>query len=285
MTSLAASSYNPATVVPGGLAAERARLERQAALSFSDELPILKRALAGRSRLLEVGAGCGAITRRLRAAFARMELIALDHDPALLDSVSGADRVLCADAREIPLPGGSVDAVYLRYVLQHVPDRERVLAEATRALAPGGVLLVTEVDAELWGVADPPAAPGDRMALRRAYGALDALQRRAGGDRLIARRLTRQLAGVGLEQVTLQPFCTTSDQRPIGDFEVHLGPQRWAPLVAAGDLSPAEFALITRQWRTFAADPRAWVMLLGFTAIGHRPVCDPAGHRHHRKEN
>lgn len=265
-------SYDPRTVVPGGLEAECVRLEQQAALSFPDELSILREVLTGRRRLVEIGAGCGAATARLRAEFPETELIGVDHDEALLDRIRDADRRIVADAAAVPLPTGSADVVYLRYVLQHLRDPAAALAEAWRLLAPGGVVVVTEVDAELWGVADPPASPRSRAVMQNAYGAIDVAQRERGGDRLLGRRTTRLLRSAGFGSVVLRPFATTSDGRPITDFALHLGPQRWAPLVAAGTLSPLDLALIANTWRSFAADPDAWVMLLGLTAIGVRTM-------------
>jgi len=44
------------------------------------------------------------------------------------------------DARRLPFPDASVDLVTLWNVLEHVPDQERMLAEAVRVLRPGGHL-------------------------------------------------------------------------------------------------------------------------------------------------
>ena len=46
----------------------------------------------------------------------------------------------------LPLADESVDAVLVVDALHHFPDREAALAEATRVLAPGGVLVVREFD-------------------------------------------------------------------------------------------------------------------------------------------
>jgi predicted SAM-dependent methyltransferase len=51
--------------------------------------------------------------------------------------------------RELPFPAGSVDAVFLEHVLEHMPYSQglRVLENARRVLAPGGVLRVGVPDA------------------------------------------------------------------------------------------------------------------------------------------
>jgi ubiquinone/menaquinone biosynthesis C-methylase UbiE len=45
-----------------------------------------------------------------------------------------------ADAHEIPFPDGSVDAVWIQAVLEHVVDPARVVAEIERVLVPGGLV-------------------------------------------------------------------------------------------------------------------------------------------------
>src|SRR5262249_58013364 len=49
-----------------------------------------------------------------------------------------------ADGALLPFCGGSFDAVFVRDVLHHVPDRSAVLNEAVRILKPGGRLTLIE---------------------------------------------------------------------------------------------------------------------------------------------
>ncbi|ANP48417.1 SAM-dependent methyltransferase [Streptomyces griseochromogenes] len=268
-------SYDPARTTGGGLSAELARLEAQAELSFAEELRILRDlgicSTAGgpRPTVLEVGAGSGAVTRRLRPALpAGITLIAADIDAGLLAHAAGPGVTsLVADAVDMPLEDRSVDFVLLRYVLQHVPDPAAVLAEVRRVLRPGGRVACTEVDSSCWGVADP-AYP----ELGGVHAKMAAAQRAAGGDRTIGRRLPRLLRAAGFEDVVLRPFATTNDDHPTDAFAPQLGPQRLEPLVAQGVLSLAELALASDRWNRFRADPDAWVMLLGLTVAATAPA-------------
>ena len=89
--------------------------------------------------------GCG-----YQAAFARTILGevagAVLVDVALADDLKADPRVQAIEGR-LPealaaLPSGSLDVVMIVSVLEHVTEPRRLLAEARRLLAPGGVLLV-----------------------------------------------------------------------------------------------------------------------------------------------
>ena len=264
-----AGSYDPAATTSGGLVGELARLEAQAALSFDQELRILREAglTEASGPLVEVGAGSGAVTRRLRTALPGLSLTAVDIDADLLAHAEGCGaRTLVADAADLPLETGSAGCVLLRYVLQHLSDPRPALAEALRVLRPGGLIAVTEIDDACWGLATP-----SYPELATVHAKSAAAQQSAGGDRTIGRRTTRLLRRAGFDGIDLRPFATTNDYRPTEDFAPHLGPGRLQPLVASGAVSLGEFALAADRWNRFRTDPDAWVMLLGLTATATAP--------------
>ncbi len=77
-------------------------------------------------------------------------VVALDFCAPMLEAgmtkiPAGANvRTICADARELPLPDASVDAIVIGFGIRNVPEPERALAEARRVLRPGGVMVVVD---------------------------------------------------------------------------------------------------------------------------------------------
>ncbi|MFE3032457.1 class I SAM-dependent methyltransferase [Streptomyces canus] len=110
-------------------------------------------------RVLEVGPGTGLQSLHVAPQLGpdgRLDV--LEIQPEMLDHVMRrAERHGVAnitptrgDARELPFPGRTFDAMYLVTALGEVPEPERVLAEAVRVLTPGGRLVVGEFFDRHW---------------------------------------------------------------------------------------------------------------------------------------
>lgn len=135
-----------------------------------------------RERVVDVGCGRGALPRRL--AQAGGDVLGLEPQEAELrkaraEDTDGAVGWAVAAGEQLPLPDGGRDVVLYFNALHHVPvDRiADAIAEAHRALAPGGRLVAIEP------VAEGPQFNVTRMVddeteVRRA--ADEALERAAG---------------------------------------------------------------------------------------------------------
>jgi SAM-dependent methyltransferase len=99
-------------------------------------------------RVLDLGTGPGQVAAAAAARGA--EVVGVDAAPEMVALASVRHpgiRFQRADARRLPLPDASMDAVVGNFVILHVGQPEEVVAEAARALAPGGVLALSTWDA------------------------------------------------------------------------------------------------------------------------------------------
>jgi SAM-dependent methyltransferase len=96
--------------------------------------------LSAGSVVTDIGAGSGALTAAIRAAAPSAKVIALDASAGMLSAARarGQPHIIQADAVALPLARESADAALLAYVLFHVSDPARAVAETERVLRPGG---------------------------------------------------------------------------------------------------------------------------------------------------
>lgn len=104
------------------------------------------------TRVLEIAAGTGAVTRALaRTLPDTIEIVATDLNPPMLNRAAavGTGRPVTwqqADAQQLPFEDASFDLVVCQFGVMFFPDRPRAYAEARRVLTPGGVLLFSVWD-------------------------------------------------------------------------------------------------------------------------------------------
>jgi SAM-dependent methyltransferase len=97
------------------------------------------------SRILEVAAGTGVVTRAL-ATLENVSIIATDLNQAMLDEAAavGTARPVGwqqADAMELPFPDGEFDAAVCQFGAMFFPDKAKAFSEIRRVLKPGGVFI------------------------------------------------------------------------------------------------------------------------------------------------
>jgi ubiquinone/menaquinone biosynthesis C-methylase UbiE/DNA-binding transcriptional ArsR family regulator len=107
--------------------------------------------LQSRNTVLEVGPGDGSFLLELATQFERV--VALDNAPGMLaqarDKVAAAGlhnvEFILDDTRSPQLRGLQADCVVINMVLHHTPAPGDVLRDVAACLAPGGVVLVTDL--------------------------------------------------------------------------------------------------------------------------------------------
>lgn len=105
-------------------------------------LQILGRTIDFRSapRVLDIGAGQGALSARLRDAGARVS--ACDVVPEQFEVPDVDFRPVKSDGR-LPFDDASLDAAVAIEVLEHIDGHDRFFAEVARVLTPGGIVMFT----------------------------------------------------------------------------------------------------------------------------------------------
>lgn len=146
------------------------------------------------SKVLDAGAGTGALARRLLNAGPRdIELTLLDKSPAML---AQAHDIPCQRVEgclmDMPFDAASFDMVLLAWSIEAVSVPNRAVGEAMRVLKPGGTLVMVFCS-------DAPAGDlGARLISRR-------IQRRKLGRFLRKNAMAATLQGVGAEAIVEPP--------------------------------------------------------------------------------
>jgi len=104
------------------------------------------------SRVLEVAAGTGVVTRRLADALpSAVAIVATDVNQPMLDQAmaAGTSRPVewrRADAMQLPFPDNAFDVVVCQFAAMFFPDKSKAFAEARRVLRPAGCFLFSVWD-------------------------------------------------------------------------------------------------------------------------------------------
>jgi SAM-dependent methyltransferase len=112
---------------------------------------------ANPQRVLEVGGGEGELAERIRSELAA-EVIGIDQSERMVEiqRSKGIDARV-GDVQDLPFADSAFDVIVAAWMLYHVPDLDRGLAEIARVLKAGGrlVAVTNAVDhlQELWELA------------------------------------------------------------------------------------------------------------------------------------
>jgi SAM-dependent methyltransferase len=159
-------------------------------LIFQPYAEDMVRRLAARplSRVLEVAAGTGVVTRAMAASLPpSVSLVATDLNQAMLEQACAAPIARAvewqqADALHLPFDDETFDAVVCQFGAMFFPDKPKAFSEARRVLRPGGVYIISVWDcleenefADAVTAALQPLFPADppRFLPRTPYGYYD----------------------------------------------------------------------------------------------------------------
>src|SRR3954452_18358246 len=154
-------------------------------------------------RCLDVGCGGGDVTLELaRRVGPRGRVVGVDIDEAKLDMArqeAAAQGIANVDFRTLDIRNAEADTnfdlVYVRFLLSHLADPAGAIATFSRALRPGGQLIVEDIHFK-GSFAWPETA-----AFRRYCELYCAVVHKRGGDPDVGPRLPILLADGGFDQV------------------------------------------------------------------------------------
>lgn len=169
--------------------------------------------LTDNSHIIEIGAGAGAVSRRIAAHAAPAQVVG--YDPSEGFVAEARDRAKdhanlrfeVADGGKLPDADGTVDLAIMHTVLTHVVDPAALIAEAVRVLRPGGTLVVCDADFSKATLAGFPDDPLDACA--RAF------VRDCVTDPFLVGKLRMLIADAGLDLTHFgmdSRVVTTADQ-------------------------------------------------------------------------
>jgi len=123
---------------------------RPMALPLLEALP-----LRTARRILDVGAGSGALSADLKLAAPEAIVIGVDRAEGMLRVAkqSGNQRLAVTDAQRLGIQSGTIDVVVMVFVLFHLPEPSLGLREVSRVLRDGGTVGIVT-----WG--HDPGFPG-----------------------------------------------------------------------------------------------------------------------------
>jgi SAM-dependent methyltransferase len=171
--------------------------------------------------VVDVGCGTGDHLSWLAAQHPHCRLLGFDLSPEMLAIARDrcpAAAFAVADANEsFPYPDGCADVLFCVYVIQHLSNYERLLAESLRVLKPNGVLLLytnDEDDIQTRGLGnyfpETIAINRDRyprtdnlVRLARAVGFTTIYQEKARGQAALHEQFLASLQGKALSDLRL----------------------------------------------------------------------------------
>ncbi len=226
---------------------ERQRLQAQARVvepMVHDRLPFRRC-----RRLLEVGSGVGAQTEILLRHFPDLKVTGVEFNASQIESAEqllrtvpwakGRYQLFQEDAMHLPFERDQFDAAFLCWILEHVPDPARVLAEVRRVLAPGSPVVVTEVLNSTFFV--DPYSPNTW----KYWMAFNDYQIELGGDPFVGAKLGNLLQANGYHDIRTDVKTTHLDNRDPAERAEFLA--FWTDLLLSGASQLVARKLVSRR--------------------------------------
>lgn len=226
--------------------------------------------VARTSRCLEVAAGAGSIATWLASRAG--EVTATDVDTTLVATLAQHHPNLIVRQHRIdvdPVETDHYDLIHARLLLAHLPQRRELLGKLAAALAPGGVLVIDEVQPSWeWCVLDAPDPPEAQRLFTAYHRALMTALTAAGTDPTWGRQVHRAMRAHGLADIEVELWAKSWYGGEPGCMLPHLSTSQLGRRLIDAGMSEADL----EAFRTLLTDPT--LMMHGNLAVstmGRRP--------------
>ncbi len=186
------------------------------------------------ARFLEIGSGSGAVTRTLARRPGVAEAVGVDPSAVFVSKAQDLAGSIAnmafeqGDGRALRFGDDEFDVVVLHTTLCHVPEPERVLAEAFRVLRAGGSLAVCDGDYSTITVALRDSDPLQQC--------IEAAKAAFINDVWLVRRLPAMLRSRGFEILTSRSYGYMQTSDP--EYMLTLVDRGADVLVSSGSVGP-----------------------------------------------
>lgn len=219
------------------------------------------------SEVLEVGCGVGAQSEILLRRFPDLKLTGIDRSEGQLEGakkrlgvhaeLAGRYSFLQGDATKLPFKGNTYDGAFLCWILEHVPNPQKVLSEVRRVLRPGSPIYITEVLNSSFFL--EPYSPN----VWKYWMAFNDFQYDQKGDPFVGAKLGNLLLQMGLTDIRVRPKTLHLDNRRPDkrkeyiDFWTDLLLSASEQLVKAGAVEQEVVDKMQEELEHVASDPNA----------------------------
>jgi ubiquinone/menaquinone biosynthesis C-methylase UbiE len=181
---------------------EQKRLENQARFDkFTDmELELIPK--SSPKKILDVGCGTGAFTRKLREKFKSSIVFGIDiRDEAIntANKLSKNINYLKSNIENTNFKDNTFDLITVKLVFQHIKYPRKAIKEIKRLLKPDGILMIIDIDED--SHLYEPKLP---LCVQKLFHAKREYQEYKSGDRGIGKKLFKLLTDAKYKNVNVE---------------------------------------------------------------------------------
>jgi SAM-dependent methyltransferase len=213
-------------------------------------------------RCVDVGCGGGHVALDIaRLIGPDGRVTGIDSDPKIIElarqdvtaAAAGNVELHAGDVRSFD--GGPFDLAYARFLFSHVSEPDAAFAHVRKLVAPGGRIVIEEIDMS-GSFCYPPDAAHDQFVELYVE-----VVRRGGGDANLGRRMPAMALAAGLSGVRWNVFQPVFADGPGKQMTAVTMDRIRSAALSHGLSTDAESGAILARLRAFAADPGTLVAL------------------------